>query len=57
MIGGIEAIESDEPAEARVDWQEEDADCERREERTKEAREKSVFVLQLNLVVDREARF
>lgn len=57
MIDGIEAIEFDDPAEAGVDWQEEDVDRERREERMKEAREKSVFVLQLNLVVDREARF
>lgn len=56
MIGGIEAIESD--AEAGVDWREEDVDCERREKwRTKEARERRVFVLQLNLVADREARF
>lgn len=49
MIGGIEAIESD--AEAGVDWRE------AREVRTKEARERRVFVLQLNLVADREARF
>lgn len=55
MIGGIEGIESDDPAEAGVDWR--DVDCERREERTKEAREERVFVLQLNLVADREARF
>lgn len=56
MIGGIEAIESD--AEAGVDWREEDVDWrEAREVRTKEARERRVFVLQLNLVADREARF
>jgi len=29
MIGGIEAIESDEPAEAGVDWREEDVYCTR----------------------------
>lgn len=58
MIGGIEAIESDDPAEAGVDLAR--GRCglrEAREERTKEAREKRVFVLQLNLVADREARF
>lgn len=53
MIGGIEAIESD---EQKREWLARGR-CGLWEERTKEAWEKSVFVLQLNLVVDREARF
>jgi len=45
MIDGIETIESVDPAEAWVDWWEEDVDCEIQEERTKEAWEKLIFVL------------
>lgn len=45
MIGEIETIESDDPAEAGVDWRKEDVDCEMQEERTKEAWKKLIFVL------------
>lgn len=58
MIGEIEAIESDDLVEVGVNRQKEDMDCKRRKECTLEAREKSSFILKLNLNIDqRRARF